>query len=219
VSSMVDPPSRDSQVDAERFETEQVNGLLIEELSLWGETLSQNEASGEGRVTIFLAAVGAAATALPVVIERQAQLGRAVLPILFGFLLFLGLFTLFRLVKRNLETDRCITRLWLIRSYFKEKYSSRLPSWGYPEGIVSDPSRKSRRRNWLSFEFVFGQGGGHVELVEWANAILFGLLAYGVVAGGDEWEPRALITAIVLGFLFRAGEFAWVNWMYQRKAS
>jgi len=204
------------QAEHERFETEQVNNVMLAELAHWGEALSQSEASGEGRVTIFLAAVAAAATALPVIVERDAVWGTLALPVLLSFLLFLGMFTLFRLVKRNLETDRCIRRLWTIRQYFSRVYAARLGPLGYPSRLVGSPSNTPRHRCWHSWEFIFGRGGGHVELVEWANAILAAMLAFTFarLVFDDSFSGPVTVASIVVGIVFRIAEFIWVNWRY-----
>jgi hypothetical protein len=202
----------------ERFETEQVNNLMIAELGHWGEALSQSEESGEGRVTIFVAAVAAAATALPVFVEREAQWGTATLPVLLTFLLFLGLFTLFRLVKRNLETDRCIRRLWTVRQYFSDTHATKLAALEYPSCLVEPPSNSRRHRRWRSWQFIFGRGGGHVEIVEWAIAILTAMLAFTLarLVLDDSYSGLVAILSIVVGLLVRTTEFAWVNRRYER---
>ena len=199
--------------------TEQVNGLMLAELGHWGDALLHSEESGEGRVTILLAAVGAAATALPVIVKPDSQPGMLLwlLPVL-GLLLLMGLFTLVRLANRNLHTDFCLLQLWTIRTYFADRYPELLGTAGYPAGMVSDPMQKVRGRQRSLWHFVVGRKGGHVELVEWANAVLVGLAIF-VVASAlyPEVLPRWLVAAgLGAGLAFRLVEFEAVNQYYRR---
>ena len=205
--------------------SEQANSLLLEEFSHWGDALLQSEESGTSRVTILLAAVAAAATALPILPKPESGSLPSLFPSLGLFLallllLLVGLNTLSRLVGRNLETDRCMLRRWNIRMYFAQAYKAQLLARRYPLGLVRDPSAKTRVRPWHLSVLLVGEKGGHVELVEWANAALVAMLA-GV--GAELLVPgtspeRLVAIGLAVGVAFRLYEFGDVNDRYGQAA-
>ena len=109
-------------------------------------------------------------------------------------------------------------RLWTVRTYFADRYPELLGAVGHPAGMVSNPMRKVRGRQRSLWHVVVGRKGGHVELVERANAVLFGLAIFVVASAlHPEGLPRWLVAAgLGAGLAFRLIEFEAVNQYYRR---
>lgn len=166
--------------------------LLLAEYEHTADSLLRNEEDGERRVTFFMTLVGAAGTALGVVLGTNAQLGPGTIhPLVVCTLLVVfavGHLTFARVVNRNLASDRYKRALNRIRRYFLDGPNDPRVSF-----LAYDPfNRQSRARtSWRSI----GRGGW-LETVAFVQSIVAAALSAMIVRTSTWWQDAVVGAAV-----------------------
>jgi 8-oxo-dGTP pyrophosphatase MutT (NUDIX family) len=173
---------------------ESFHNLLLADFNHIGESLIQNEESGEKRVTFFITLVTAAVGALGFLGGKMdppyGGEWRAIAACALMILFFFGWQTLRRLVGRNVATDGFKIRMNRIRRYFAQDAGR-----GHRGFLAFDPDRQPARpvERW-PWEAI----GGWVDTVVLFEAILLGASA-GLVFGDVSLRLRVLIAVAAFG--------------------
>ena len=179
--------------------------FILKEFERYSDLFKENEILGERRVNIFLTLITSILSAIGLtIVATNFELSDGIQKniVLFGsfillFLFFYGMFTLRRIVGRNVDTDEYKIKLDVIRMVFKV-------------GVYDEITRSRRKIIRKSLGF---QRGGFAETIKLLNSVLVGsayvgLWIYPILSSQDSLQD--LLSRMVLAF-FIGFVGAWVS--------
>jgi hypothetical protein len=189
-------PSSNSQPDAVTSSEREILKLEFERLY---DLFQHSEDLGEKRTNLMITLTGilfAGFTALlkennENVFENKLMFYLLLFVLLFLFLL--GILTLFRMARRNLNSDEYKAGIQIIKNYFKSKNNSGEPgSDKLNLYLFFDTDRVFEKRTAWKIR------GGYVEVINLINSILVGLLLYMLVSFKPLHENWSLTNSNIL---------------------
>jgi len=180
-----------------------VDEFLLVEYSQIADSFLKSEELGETRVSFYIILATAITGGGVTLVNVEDFPNIHVLFILTSIILyFFGFLVLKRMIKRNISTDEYLRALSRIRNYFAFKNPEAIPHL-----LFSINDTKARK---YTIYDIFGKDGGLVEMVNFFNSIIFGVICYLVL---DLYNVKDTLIFSIVGVLI-----SWIlNFLYIRE--
>jgi hypothetical protein len=176
------------QYGKQMLKDEDSRDFMLEEFRYHVQELLQRRKQGEVRVNLFITIAGAVlgGTGILVIYSPMTTANLAVSNHIFFFVSYLavlifGIFTLFRMIRRNLDIEKEIRALNRIRRYFFELDSKINRYIRYEslndESPFDQPYDDEPARTWKLRDIFTPINGGLIEMVVLINSFLMAIIA------------------------------------------